>query len=88
MAIQDPPLRLYNIQRKEFDKEKYREYTQRGMYTDFVVWPALCLHEGGPLLAKGIAQGSKYPIEDKPPTPVAPEPASTDNGAPVKAENP
>ena len=88
MAIQDPPLRLYNIQRKEFDKEKYREYTQRGMYTDFVVWPALCLHEGGPLLAKGIAQGSKDSIEDKPPTPVAPEPASTDNCAPVKAESP
>ena len=88
MAIQDPPLRLYDIQRKDFDKEKYREYTQRGMYTDFVVWPALCLHEGGPLLAKGIAQGSKVPIEDKPPTPVAPEPASTDNCAPVKAESP
>jgi len=26
------------------------------------VWPALLLHEGGTILAKGVAQGSKDPV--------------------------
>jgi hypothetical protein len=42
-----------------FDKDSFKEYTCRGTYMDFVVWPALFLHKGGPLLNKGVAQGRK-----------------------------
>jgi hypothetical protein len=42
-----------------FDKDSFKEYTCRGKYLDFVVWPALFLHKGGPLLNKGVAQGRK-----------------------------
>ncbi|XP_060583046.1 uncharacterized protein LOC132739367 [Ruditapes philippinarum] len=42
-----------------FDKGSFKEYTCRGTYLDFVVWPALFLHKGGPLLNKGVAQGIK-----------------------------
>lgn len=46
-------------QRSPFEKETFKEYTTRGKFLDFIVWPALYLHKGGPLLAKGIAEGSK-----------------------------
>lgn len=44
-----------------FSSEKYKPYTKsdRGMVNpvvEFPVWPALSLHDGGPLVAKGIAQ--------------------------------
>ncbi|XP_053399108.1 uncharacterized protein DDB_G0290685-like [Mercenaria mercenaria] len=42
-----------------FDKELFKEYTRRGKYLDFIVWPAMCLHKDGPLLSKGVAQGRK-----------------------------
>ncbi|XP_060583074.1 uncharacterized protein LOC132739389 isoform X2 [Ruditapes philippinarum] len=41
----------------DFDKNLFKEYTFRGNYFDFIVWPALLLHKDGPLLSKGIAQG-------------------------------
>ncbi|KAH3831012.1 hypothetical protein DPMN_104271 [Dreissena polymorpha] len=31
-------------------------YTASGTELDYVVWPAMLLHEGGPILFKGIAQ--------------------------------
>lgn len=45
--------------RLSFDKDLYKEYTCRGEYIDFIVWPTLFLHKGGPLLSKGVAQGTK-----------------------------
>ncbi|XP_060554929.1 uncharacterized protein LOC132715857 [Ruditapes philippinarum] len=42
-----------------FDKDSFKEYTCRGKYLDFVVWPALLLYKGGPMLNKGVAQGRK-----------------------------
>ncbi|XP_052795242.1 myb-like protein X isoform X2 [Mya arenaria] len=55
--------------RGEFEKDKYKEYTTRGKYTEFHVWPIMYLHKGGPMLGKGIAQGvkdSKAEPSDKP----------------------
>lgn len=40
-----------------FNTDMYKPYTKTGKYVDFVVWPALYLHEGGPMLSKGVAQG-------------------------------
>ena len=59
MCIQDPPMVLcFTGQKgKKFDAKLFRHYTETGKYTDFVVWPALLLHEGGSLLSRGVAQG-------------------------------
>lgn len=57
-AVQDPPLMLsLNKSHDRFDTNMFKDYTKRGPYVDFVVWPALLLHKNGPLLAKGVAQG-------------------------------
>lgn len=57
MVVQDPPLVLSATSSSKFDSKIFREYTKRGPNIDYVVWPALFLHEGGPLLVKGVAQG-------------------------------
>lgn len=44
--------------KEEFDKSLYKDYTKRGKHLSYVVWPVLFLHEGGPLLCKGVAQGT------------------------------
>jgi hypothetical protein len=40
-----------------FNADMYKAYTVSGTHVDFVVWPPLLLHEHGPILAKGVAQG-------------------------------
>ena len=58
MSVQDPPVILDNMKdRRSFHTEMYKAFTKHGQAVDFYVWPALLLHEGGPLLAKGLAQG-------------------------------
>ena len=59
MVVQDPPVVMRRDRPSMFDTRLYREYTSRGQYVDFVVWPTLYLHEGGAVLAKGVAQGRK-----------------------------
>ncbi|XP_053399189.1 uncharacterized protein LOC123556872 [Mercenaria mercenaria] len=59
-AVQDPPLILSAQSPVEFDTNTFKDYTKRGKYVEYVVWPAMYLHEGGALLAKGIAQGSDH----------------------------
>jgi hypothetical protein len=39
-----------------YDKNVYREFVKSGDKVTFVVWPALFLHDGGPLLNKGVVQ--------------------------------
>ncbi|XP_065928057.1 uncharacterized protein MCAP_0864-like [Magallana gigas] len=58
MVGQDPPvyLRFSDKCKDKFNKHIYREYTTNGEVLDFVVWPAIFLHENGPLLKKGLAQ--------------------------------
>ncbi|XP_052277967.1 uncharacterized protein LOC127876661 isoform X2 [Dreissena polymorpha] len=36
----------------KFDASLYKQYTNSGNAVDFVVWPTLLLHEGGPVLLK------------------------------------
>ncbi|KAL3879227.1 hypothetical protein ACJMK2_031533 [Sinanodonta woodiana] len=65
MGVQEKPMHLdVNAekqvgQEKRFDTDKFRAYTKTGKYVAYVVWPALLLHEGGAMLAKGIAQGCR-----------------------------
>ena len=61
MCLQDPPVVLGDPVRPGdmFNPEMYRAYTSVGPKVAFVVWPALHLHSGGPLLYKGVAQGLK-----------------------------
>ncbi|KAH3737728.1 uncharacterized protein LOC127851702 [Dreissena polymorpha] len=51
-------------ERADFDKDKFKEYTSRGPFVDYVVWPIMYLHRDGPMLGKGIAQGCKEKMED------------------------
>ncbi|WAQ98141.1 hypothetical protein MAR_022514 [Mya arenaria] len=46
-------------ERRAFNKELFKEYTMRGKYVEFFVWPVMYLHEDGPVLTKGIAQGAE-----------------------------
>ncbi|XP_045203864.2 uncharacterized protein LOC123556873 [Mercenaria mercenaria] len=61
MVVQDPPLVLSVPSSSKFDNNTFKDYTKRGPYMEYVVWPALYLHEGGALLAKGVAQGCNQP---------------------------
>ncbi|KAL3878226.1 hypothetical protein ACJMK2_030593 [Sinanodonta woodiana] len=58
MSIQDPPVVLVEVPTKgsRFDTNIYKHYINSGDTVDYVVWPALFLHKGGPLLTKGVAQ--------------------------------
>ncbi|KAH3737822.1 uncharacterized protein LOC127850501 isoform X1 [Dreissena polymorpha] len=47
--------------RPEFDTNKYREYTHRGKYVEYYVWPVVYLHQNGAALSRGIAQCTNYP---------------------------
>ena len=49
---------LDSFKPEKFDSSRYREYQHKGMYTDYVVWPAIALYKEGPLLSKGVAEGS------------------------------
>ncbi|CAC5392359.1 unnamed protein product [Mytilus coruscus] len=58
MAIQEPMMYLddkLQIDTK-YNKTEYKEYVQSGDKVRYIVWPALYLHENGPLLYKGVVQ--------------------------------
>ncbi|XP_052263568.1 uncharacterized protein LOC127866794 isoform X4 [Dreissena polymorpha] len=60
MRIHQPPVCLdfKDIDdRTLFNTSIYKHYTKSGPNVDYVVWPAMYLNEGGPLLSKGVAQG-------------------------------
>ncbi|XP_062589852.1 trichohyalin-like [Saccostrea cucullata] len=63
MRIRDPPVfvRFEFRQGTEFNTDILRRYTKTGGYLDFIVWPALYLHENGPVLSKGVAQPRHSP---------------------------
>ncbi|KAL3879558.1 hypothetical protein ACJMK2_031852 [Sinanodonta woodiana] len=42
-----------------FDKDKFMSYTMSGNYIDYVVWPAVYLYKDGPIMKKGVAQGTE-----------------------------
>ncbi|KAH3806455.1 hypothetical protein DPMN_134776 [Dreissena polymorpha] len=51
-----------HFQRRSFDRNVFKEYTRRGAFIDFVVWPVMYLHQGGPMLGKGVAQGTRKAV--------------------------
>ncbi|XP_076117503.1 uncharacterized protein LOC143085169 isoform X9 [Mytilus galloprovincialis] len=55
-AVQDPPMLLHFDPDNVYDKQIFKEYTTMGRRVKFLVWPALFLHKGGPLLSKGVVQ--------------------------------
>lgn len=58
MVVQDPPM-VFDEEIPEgrmFEKDMYRHYTKSGEKILFSVWPAMFLHQDGPLLVKGVAQ--------------------------------
>lgn len=54
--IQDPPLCLLWAREGQRVSEHLRLYTVQGKTVSFNVWPSLLLHEGGPLLKRGVVQ--------------------------------
>ncbi|XP_061184460.1 uncharacterized protein LOC133192473 [Saccostrea echinata] len=59
MHIQDPPMVLDFGSSDIVDKNMFRLFTRSGDVVDFVVWPAVLLHENGPLVQKGVVQPIK-----------------------------
>lgn len=57
MTIQDPPVILNAELSGKFNTDLFRHYTKSGSNVDYVVWPVVFLHEGGPIICKGVAQG-------------------------------
>lgn len=58
MCIQDPPVVIdLEIRQDQPFCNLYKAYTKSGPTVEYVVWPALFLHQGGNLLCKGVAQG-------------------------------
>ena len=64
MQIQDPPMHLEFDSSADIDKSVFRLFTRNGNILDFVVWPALMLHENGPLVHKGVVQPLPKKKED------------------------
>ncbi|XP_062613090.1 uncharacterized protein LOC134274859 [Saccostrea cucullata] len=54
--IQDPPMCLLWAHEGQRVSEHLRLYSGKGKTVSFNVWPSLLLHEGGPLLKKGVVQ--------------------------------
>lgn len=67
MHIQDPPIYMEADYQPNsaFDSNKMRSYTKAGKLVHFVVWPTFFLHKDGPLLAKGVVQGSKSEVAEE-----------------------
>ncbi|XP_071127668.1 myosin heavy chain, clone 203-like [Mytilus edulis] len=66
MVIQDPVMFLDDdpVPFSPIDKNTYKEFVKSGDSVAYVVWPALFLHNGGPLLYKGVVQAYWKKDED------------------------
>ncbi|WAQ98487.1 hypothetical protein MAR_022860 [Mya arenaria] len=56
----DPPVYIDFMEVTDdtlLDLNVYKPYTKKGKLVDYVVWPPIYLHKGGPMLSKGVAQG-------------------------------
>ncbi|XP_052219003.1 uncharacterized protein LOC127836417 isoform X3 [Dreissena polymorpha] len=52
----------HNPKRLPFDRDVFEEYISGGPYLEYVVWPVMFLHQGGPMLGKGVAHGTREAI--------------------------
>ncbi|KAK3580469.1 hypothetical protein CHS0354_035513 [Potamilus streckersoni] len=65
MCVRNPQMHLYfgqNLRkegRRYFEDKRFVSYKRSGKYVKYFVWPAVFLHEDGPMLKKGVAQGRK-----------------------------
>ncbi|WAQ99304.1 hypothetical protein MAR_023677 [Mya arenaria] len=61
MVVQTPPMVFDSTTKPDsrFDALLYRQYTASGDTVEYVVWPAMFLHEKGSLVLKGVAQPKK-----------------------------
>ncbi|XP_060600428.1 uncharacterized protein LOC132753897 isoform X3 [Ruditapes philippinarum] len=55
MVIQDPPMTLL-FKPDVAVINSFREYRNKGTRVDIVVWPALLLKEGGPMVSQGVVK--------------------------------
>ncbi|XP_076070170.1 uncharacterized protein LOC143041919 isoform X2 [Mytilus galloprovincialis] len=62
VAVQDPPMVIDFVPGQIFDKQSWKEYTRSGTEVEYVVWPALYLYKGGPIMAKGVVQPKETTI--------------------------
>lgn len=57
MKTQDTPMVLTWAKPHDiFDRNQFGQYTRKGKYIDYAVWPGVLLHNEGPLMSKGIVQ--------------------------------
>ncbi|KAL3863843.1 hypothetical protein ACJMK2_005571 [Sinanodonta woodiana] len=85
MCMQEPPMIFVGKveQNSPLDTKSFRCYSRPGDKVDYLVWPALLLHERGPVVVKGVVQpvaGNtltkiKKAISGTSPTPRTPKPA-------------
>ncbi|XP_060078881.1 uncharacterized protein LOC132558351 [Ylistrum balloti] len=60
-AIQDPPIEFtYNVKGGEkVDTQYFRLYDRSGETVEYLVWPAMLLHQDGAILVRGVVQAVK-----------------------------
>ena len=61
MVVQDPVV-IFGpevMKNNPYDSNIYKLYTREGTRVSFTVWLPLLLHEGGPLLSKGVVEPFK-----------------------------
>ena len=58
MCVQTPPMAVAKPAKSgsTFGSAMYKQYTVKGPCVDYIVWPAILLHENGPVISKGVAQ--------------------------------
>lgn len=58
MNVQDPPMGLLwpNTNENEISLNCFRHFTKFGNKLEHEVWPALLIHDQGPVIVKGVAQ--------------------------------
>ncbi|KAJ8298191.1 hypothetical protein KUTeg_024722 [Tegillarca granosa] len=57
MNVQNPPMVLLRQEPgTKFNSSHFKEYQKTGESVEYLVWPALLLHENGPVAAKGVVQ--------------------------------
>ena len=57
MKTQDVPMLFtWQQQHERYNRDMFTPYTRRGEVVVQTVWPAVLLHENGPVMCKGIVQ--------------------------------